>query len=478
MSAVESRPADSPPRVCVIGGGPAGFFTAHQLLKIHPTVEVDVVEGLPVPYGLVRFGVAPDHPEVKNVTETFDGVAASSRCNYYGNLSLGRDFGLAQVRDKYSATVLSYGCAADRELGVPGEDLPGVLSARAFVNWYNGHPDMYGATSGLTADHVAAMLSAGPDAVVFGHGNVALDVARVLLAPIDHLASTDITSAALDALASSTIERVHVIGRRGPIEVAFTIKELRELTKLEGCLPSITPASVAFSDDEQEFVLGDRRKKRLVGLMEKIAATDRRSDSGGTHFVFHRSPTAIVPTEGVAGGSGVAGVQLEVNTLDGSLGSRRAIGTGTFETLPCSVVFRSIGYKAVAIDPDVPFDARAAVIPNTAGRVSGADGLYCAGWIKTGPSGVIATTMSNAYETARTVAADLDAAVIGGTPCTDGATVREFFASLGSRVVTFKGWKAIEAAELAEGAKRGKTAEKITSVDAMIATAASAGGVL
>lgn len=381
-------------------------------------------------------------------------------------LSLYRALSRRRRRRRRRRRARRYGCSEDRRLGVSGEDLPGVYSARDFVNWYNGHPDALG---------LDPLLQAGPDAVIFGQGNVALDVARVLLAPIDHLAQTDIAAHALAALAESTIERVHVVGRRGPIDVAFTIKELRELTKLDGCTPTIDPAAVAFSPEEREFIAGDRRKKRLVGLMETIANTTPNSETderggggGGTKLVFHRTPVAV------HGAATVEGVELEVNALEGPLDARLAVGTGVRETLGCGAVFRSIGYKAVPVDPSLPFDHQRGVIPNTEGRVESTPGLYCAGWIKTGPTGVIATTMANAYQTARSIAADLAAGILpkGGLPSSENP--RDFYSELGPLVVTFEGWKAIEAGEIAAGVRKNKVAEKETSIEAMLSTAAAA----
>jgi NADPH-dependent glutamate synthase beta subunit-like oxidoreductase len=238
---------------------------------------------------------------------------------------------------------------------------------------------------------------------------------------------------------------------------------------------------VDFTDEEREFIAADRRKKRLLGLMDTIATTTAASEGKGsavgTNLVFLRSPSAIVAS---AESPGVVGsVDLEVNALEGDIDARRARGTGTIESLPCGAVFRSIGYKAVAVDPDVPFDDRRGVVPNSQGRVDGAAGLYCAGWVKTGPTGVIATTMANAYETARSITADLTSASLGAEPANSGASTVEFFADLDVPVVTFAGWKAIEAVELRDGAQKGKVSEKVTDINAMVsAAAASAGGVL
>lgn len=244
-------------RVCVVGSGPAGFYTAHQLRKRDPDARVDIVERLPVPFGLVRFGVAPDHPEVKNCINQFTELARSGHCRFIGNVSVGTDVSLSQLTPHYHAVVLAYGAEGDRVLGVPGEDLPGVYSARAFVGWYNGLP----AHTNLNPD------LSGETAVVVGQGNVALDVARMLLTPIDQLKTTDICQHALEQLAESKVRRVRLVGRRGPLQVAFTIKELREMTKLAGCRALLDPGD--FEQCRQLMSSLPRPRKRLTELDRK-----------------------------------------------------------------------------------------------------------------------------------------------------------------------------------------------------------------
>eukprot|EP00041_Stephanoeca_diplocostata_P018070 m.375036 g.375036 ORF g.375036 m.375036 type:complete len:529 (-) comp20911_c0_seq5:103-1689(-) len=478
-----------PPRVCVVGGGPAGFYTAHQLLKVHKTVCVDIIEELPVPYGLVRFGVAPDHPEVKNCTEQFDAVATNARCEYFGNVALGKHVSVAELQERYTAVVLAYGVHKDRKLGIDGEptgdsvppssvsnSLRGVHSAREFVGWYNGHPDFRA---------LAPEISSAKTAVVIGHGNVALDVARVLTSPVDTiLAPTDMTSAAVHALRDSAIKNVIVVGRRGPIEAAFTIKEIREQARLPGCVTTIAAEDVAFSDEESAWIASQRRLKRKMELMCKIAAGEEGNTTNATdpvskycQIVFRRSPVALLESPTRPGC--VGGVRVEINSLESvegkDLDARRAVGTGVYEDIPCDVVFTSVGYLGVAVDPEVPFDARRGVIPNTHGRVDAAarPGLYCSGWIKTGPTGVIATTMRTAYETAGAIAHDLTEGKLS-TPVAPVPPSYEYFKQKNADVVTFADWQHLEAHEVAQGAAVGKVSEKCTSVAEMLAIMARA----
>ncbi|XP_024861695.1 NADPH:adrenodoxin oxidoreductase, mitochondrial isoform X2 [Kryptolebias marmoratus] len=397
--------SSSSPKVCIVGSGPAGFYTAQHLIKARQDVAVDIYERLPVPFGLVRFGVAPDHPEVKNVINTFTQTAKHSRCSFYGNVNVGKDVSVVELQQAYHAIILSYGAEGNRSVGVPGEDLAGVYSAKDFVGWYNGLPSCQELSPDLSCE----------TAVVLGQGNVALDVARILLCPVDVLKQTDITQPALEALAQSQIRRVLIVGRRGPMQVACTIKELREMVNL----PDSRPEMVAADFEGVTEALKDlpRPRKRLTELMLKTAVETpgekeqrrRASASRVWGFRFFRSPVEILaePGRGRA-----AGIRLAVSRLEGSGEGARAVLTGDVEDVSCGLVISSIGYKSLPIDPTVPFDSRRAIVPNSNGRVRQATGLYCSGWLKTGPTGVIATTMNNSFDTARSLLEDMDSGTL------------------------------------------------------------------
>ncbi|PSN55681.1 NADPH:adrenodoxin oxidoreductase [Blattella germanica] len=321
------------PKVCIVGSGPASFYAAQHLIK------------LPVPFGLVRFGVAPDHPEVKNVINTFTKTASSPQFRFIGNVTLGRDVSLQELRDAYHAVLLAYGAEEDKELGIEGESLANVLSARRFVGWYNGLPRDADLSVNLDVEEVA----------ILGQGNVALDVARILLTPVDDLRGTDITAHALEALSSSRVRQVRLIGRRGPLQVAFTIKELREMLNLSNCK---TVCNQSDFENVRSAISGlERPRKRLTELLCKAAdsspaAGDLDPASKHFHMMFYRSPISFHPSADAV--DTVGSIKLAVNKLDKE---QRAIPTNETETLPCGLVLRSIGYRSTRVDPSVPLDS-------------------------------------------------------------------------------------------------------------------------
>ncbi|KAI8067887.1 hypothetical protein BC940DRAFT_300686, partial [Gongronella butleri] len=381
--------AARPFRLAVIGSGPAGFYASHRLLKDHANTRIDMFDALPIPHGLVRYGVAPDHPEVKNVMTTFDKVADDARFRFVGNVSVGVDSAPLSVRDlqqHYDALLFSYGASEDRQLGIEQEDAYGSTSARAFVGWYNGYPGN---------QDLKLPLDETDTAIVIGQGNVALDVARVLLTPIDELRKTDITERALAALAKSRIKHVHVVGRRGPLQVSFTTKELREQLNLPGVRYE---ADHAWIQDQlaahQTFIDKQRPLKRLMGLLAK-GKNDNEGDKSW-RLQFLRSPTAILADDE----NRVKGIRYEINKLEGNIEKQRAVGTGQFEEQACGLVLRSIGYRSLPL-AGVPFDQHRGLIPNIYGKIVQASdakntlpGMYTAGWLKRGPTGVIVSTMS------------------------------------------------------------------------------------
>ncbi|XP_069337780.1 NADPH:adrenodoxin oxidoreductase, mitochondrial isoform X6 [Eulemur rufifrons] len=299
------------PQICVVGSGPAGFYTAQHLLKHHTQARVDIYEKQLVPFGLVRFGVAPDHPEVKNVINTFTQTAHSDRCAFWGNVEVGRDVTVPELREAYHAVVLSYGAEDHQALDIPGEELPGVFSARAFVGWYNGLPENQELAPDLSCD----------TAVILGQGNVALDVARILLTPPEHLERTDITKAALGVLRQSQVKTVWIVGRRGPLQVAFTIKELREMIQLPGTRPILDPEDFLGLQDRIKEM--PRPRKRLTELLLQTATEKPRveeaarlaSASRAWGLRFFRSPQQVLPSPD---GRRVAGIRLAVTRLEGS----------------------------------------------------------------------------------------------------------------------------------------------------------------
>ncbi|XP_016788387.1 NADPH:adrenodoxin oxidoreductase, mitochondrial isoform X17 [Pan paniscus] len=449
------------PQICVVGSGPAGFYTAQHLLKQHPQAHVDIYEKQPVPFGLVRFGVAPDHPEVKNVINTFTQTAHSGRCAFWGNVEVGRDVTVPELREAYHAVVLSYGAEDHRALEIPGEELPGVCSARAFVGWYNGLPENQELEPDLSCD----------TAVILGQGNVALDVARILLTPPEHLERTDITKAALGVLRQSRVKTVWLVGRRGPLQVAFTIKELREMIQLPGARPILDPVDFLGLQDKIKEV--PRPRKRLTELLLRTAtekpgpeeAARQASASRAWGLRFFRSPQQVLPSPD---GRRAAGVRLAVTRLEGVDEATRAVPTGDMEDLPCGLVLSSIGYKSRPVDPSVPFDSKLGVIPNVEGRVMDVPGLYCSGWVKRGPTGVIATTMTDSFLTGQMLLQDLKAGLLPSGPRPGYAAIQALLSSRGVRPVSFSDWEKLDAEEVVRGQGTGKPREKLVDPQEML----------
>nr|XP_056723322.1 NADPH:adrenodoxin oxidoreductase, mitochondrial [Euleptes europaea] len=450
------------PRICIVGSGPAGFYTAHHLLKHHRQAQVDIYEKLPVPFGLVRFGVAPDHPEVKNVINTFTQTARSDRCSYYGNVTVGKDITVKELQKAYHAVILSYGAEDNRTLGIPGEDLAGVYTARAFVGWYNGLPENRDLKPDLSSE----------TAVVLGHGNVALDVARILLSPLEILRKTDITEDSLAVLARSKVRRVCLVGRRGPLQVAFTIKELREMINLPSARPFLDPADFKGLGDAIKDV--PRPRRRLTELMAKTALEEPGEELAGRwasasrewSLKFLRSPLEVLPA---TDGKRARGIRMAVTRLESSGETVKAVPTGEVEDLLCGLILSSIGYRSLPIDPAVPFEAKQGIIPNNLGRVLGAPGLYCSGWVKRGPVGVILTTMNDSFDTAQSVLEDLGSGSLDVSKAKEGfELVRIMLQSRGIHPVSFSDWEKIDVAEVARGKLAGKPREKIVDPREML----------
>ncbi|XP_062615364.1 NADPH:adrenodoxin oxidoreductase, mitochondrial-like isoform X3 [Saccostrea cucullata] len=358
----------------------------------------------------------------------------------------------------------AYGADDDRTLAIKGEDNPNVISARSFVGWFNGLPQDKDLPVDLDVENV----------VILGQGNVALDVARILLTPISILQKTDISQHALDALSRSRVKKVYIVGRRGPLQVAFTIKELREMTKLPDCRPVIHKEDVENLDQ----VIKDlpRPRKRLTELLYKICMapsdTDTRIWSQASReweLRFRLSPVEINQREGK-----VTGVQFCVNQLQGDdLINKKAVATSATEHIDCGLVFRSIGYKSVPIDPSLPFDTNKGIIPNKKGRVKDKPGLYCSGWVSTGPVGVILNTMTGGFETGKIILKDLEDGVITSEGKQGNKMIKEILESKGKQMVTFLDWDKIDEEEMKRGSVLGKPREKITDISEMLTVAKS-----
>ena len=454
MSSTLGSP-ENPLRVAVVGSGPSGFYAAESLLQSDKKVTVDMFERLPAPYGLVRYGVAPDHPKIKNVIKIYEKIAEKPNFSFLGNVTVGRDIGVQELRNFYDVILLTYGAASDRKLGIPGEDLPGSYTATEFVAWYNGHPDYRDRKFDLS----------GKVAVVIGQGNVAADVCRILCKTPDELKNTDIAQHALEALQQSKIGEVHMVGRRGPAQAAFTPIEIREFGELADCDPVVDPLDLELnpaSRTELETVKELTRKKNIE-ILQKFAALGASSKRKKIFIRFLRSPVEI------KGNGRVEKVVFEKNELTGEPGKQQARATGQKEEWPCGIFFRSVGYHGVPT-PGVPFDERAGVILNQEGRVTESGrvipGIYAAGWIKRGPTGVIGTNKADSDDTVRHIFEDISQ--LPAAPQRDTRLLLESLKKKGVRVVSFPGWKKIDAQEISRGQPAGKPREKFTSVAEML----------
>jgi ferredoxin--NADP+ reductase len=445
--------------VAVIGAGPAGLYTAEALCKRDDlSVTVDVFERWPTPFGLVREGVAPDHQSIKAVTRVLERVFDDPRVRFFGNVTFGKDITRADLLRHYDQVVYAVGAQTDRRMEIPGEDLAGSWPATDFVRWYNGHPECADLAFDLSVER----------AVVVGNGNVAVDVARILVMDPDVLAKTDIADHALEALRQSRVREVVMLGRRGPAQAKFTNAELKELGRLDGVAARVDRAELALDPDSAGAAAADRRVNRNLEILSELA--DRAPSDAGRRIVFRflASPVEL-------GGSGgrVASVVIERNRLAREPnGYLSASGTGETETLDAGLVLRSVGYRGVAL-PDVPFDERRGIIPNAGGRVLAAPGgdvipgEYVSGWIKRGPSGIIGTNKACGAETAAAMAEDAAALEAGG-PERDPARVAELLAERCPECVRLDDWRRLDRAEREAGEALGRPRVKVVRVDEML----------
>jgi ferredoxin--NADP+ reductase len=443
--------AEAPLRVAVVGSGPAGFYAAGALLDADIPVEVDMLERLPTPWGLVRLGVAPDHPKLKTVSRAFERIADKPGFRFIGNVEIGRDLHHGDLTRLYDAVVYAVGAQTDRRLGIPGEDLPGSWSAFEFVAWYNGHPDFQDLPIDLDVE----------GAVVIGNGNVALDVARMLALTPEELAPTDTTDAAIDAISASRISDIVILGRRGPAQAAFTTPELAELVDLAGADIIVDPA-------ELEGVLAeeDTRVKRNLEVLHEFASRPPTGKAKTLVLRFLVSPVAI------HGDERVESIEVVHNRLEARDGRLVAVAGDERETIRCGLVFRSVGYHGVAL-PEVPFDESRGTIHNARGRVLDAagehlGGVYCAGWIKRGPTGIIGTNKKDATETVQFLLEDVEAGKIVHSESTTADAVDALLEERGARPVVYGGWLAIDALERSRGEPLGRPRVKLVTWDELL----------
>jgi ferredoxin--NADP+ reductase len=427
-------------RVAVVGSGPAGFYAAGALLAAESPVEVDMIERLPTPWGLVRLGVAPDHPKIKSVSRAFERIAAQPGFRFLGNVEVGRDLSHDELLEHYDAVVYAVGAQTDRRMGIPGEDLPGSWAATEFVAWYNGHPDFQQLEFDLAVER----------AVVVGNGNVALDVARMLALTPEELAPTDTTDAAIAAICGAGIREIVIVGRRGPAQAAFTTPELQELGELAGADVIVDPAELEGAEPL------DTNAQRNLAVLHEFAAHAPAGKPKRLVLRFFRSPVQLL------GDERVEAVELVRNTLDEN---RRAVPTDEHETLPAGIVFRSVGYRGVEL-PGVPFDPGTGTVPNDGGRVG--PRVYVAGWIKRGPSGVIGTNKKDATETVERLLEDLRDATRRDRPPEE---LERLLLDRGVRLVMYPGWAAIDEHERRAGEKLGRPRVKVCSWGELLAAA-------
>ena len=430
--------------IAIVGSGPAGYYTAEAALKQwEGQVRVDIFDALPVPFGLIRSGVAPDHQSIKGVSRRYEATALTDNVRFVGNVTIGQDVSIPELQELYDAVVLATGAPNDRRLGLAGEDLPNVFGSAAFVGWYNGHPDFAELNPGLSHD----------TAVIVGNGNVALDVARILAKSSAEFEGSDIVAHALTALDASEIRRIVILGRRGPHQIAMTPKELGELGHLERACPRVDPADLPEEADDAALDPGQRKSVAHLRSFARKTDADCAESEIVVEFDFFAAPKAILGTERVEG------VEVERTRLEGG----KAVGTGETYRIPAGLVVACIGYQTSKI-PDVPYDEKGGRFANEEGRIS--PGLYCVGWARRGPTGTIGTNRPDGFAIIDKVAEDIgDGSAKPGRSGFDALAERR-----GVKYVTFSDWQKIDEAEVAN-ARQGAPREKFVAVEEMIAAA-------
>ena len=449
---------DNPLLIAIVGSGPSGFYAAEALIKSDVKANVDIIERLPSPYGLVRSGVAPDHQKLKQAINLYKTIAGAPDFNLIANVTVGKDISVEELCKTHHAVIFTCGAETDRKLGIPGEDLRGSHTATEFVGWYNGHPDYRELEFDLSQDV----------AVIIGQGNVAADVSRILSKTVDELKHTDIAQHALDVLAESKLKEIHVIGRRGPAQAKFTPKELREFGKLSDCNPIILEQDLVLNNESKKELeeKGNIINKKIYGLFSDFSKYELDSNkSKKCFFRFLLGPKEII------GNTNIEKLVLEKNVLSGEPFKQSAKGTNETIEIDVGILFRSIGYRGVPIT-GVPFHKNWGTIPNEKGRVTENDGavvnqLYTAGWIKRGPSGIIGTNRACSSETIQCLLSDLEKLDTG----TKKHGASEIYSKLDNkniRHVNFDEWSQIDTKEIEIGEPKGKPREKYTYIEEML----------
>eukprot|EP00823_Brevimastigomonas_motovehiculus_P003659 TRINITY_DN2270_c0_g1_i1.p1 TRINITY_DN2270_c0_g1~~TRINITY_DN2270_c0_g1_i1.p1 ORF type:complete len:490 (+),score=75.41 TRINITY_DN2270_c0_g1_i1:78-1547(+) len=460
-------------KIAIVGTGPSGFYVGKYALKDLFNVHIAFFDRLPTPFGLVRYGVAPDHPDVKLVQNDFSKILRDSRVRFFGNVEIGKHLSVASLRQAYHAVVLACGASDERKMNIPGEDeAAGVYSARSFVGWYNAHPDFQTA---FDPRH----LQGTDTAVIIGQGNVAVDLARILSQDVRSLVLTDIAKHAVEALSKSTIRRVFLVGRRGPVQMACTTKELRELSRLPNCSTIVPPVSLSdLTPSSRRELQTSKALSRKFELLQKLGVssqsanqssdiTDAPSQNRDAHqiaFRFCRAPKSI-EFSAKDQHRRVQSIVLAHTTLKGEPAKQVAVETSTLEQIPCGLIFRSVGYRLLPIE-GVPFDSSTGRIPSKHGRIllpSGDPdaGLYVAGWMKRGPTGTIASNLPDAKETVAAIQADLKNDGIKA-PQSDCA-VEEALKKANRPIIDVHAWQQIDQQEIERGSLSGKPREKFAS---------------
>ncbi len=451
---------ENPLRIAIVGAGPTGFYAAAHLLKQKKlTVQVDMYEALPAPFGLVRYGVAPDHQKIKSITKLYDRAAKNKNFHFFGNVRIGKDISVAELKEYYHQLMFTTGAPTDKPLRIPGEELEGSLPATEFVAWYNGHPDYADYKIDLSAKNVA----------IVGIGNVAMDVARILTRTTEELMDTDIAEHALQALKESKVENVYVLGRRGPAQAAFTTPEIKELGEMQDADCYVRPDEAELDPLSAADIKGDRKLERKVEIIQSYAGAETTGKAKKITVRFLVSPTELIGDEnGHVKTMKIVKNELYINDK----GVMRPRATDIVEEIPVDIVFRSIGYRGARIE-GVPFYDAWGVNLNEEGRLLDEEtkepvvGLYTGGWIKRGPSGVIGTNKPDAVETVTHMLTDLaDGKILQpANPTVDAAIA--FVAERKSDYFTYADWQKLDALELANGKAAGRPRVKFTNVEEM-----------